>query len=111
MTNGQTLKLGDTWLQILHTPGHTKDSISLYSAGSVFTGDTLFVGTIGRFERENASTLYVSLYEVLLALPPATVLYPGHDYGDVPARTLGEERASNPYLMAGDLRSFLSLFS
>jgi len=38
-------------------------------------------------------------------------MYPGHDYGEVPWRTLGEERADNPFLMARDLRSFLSLFS
>ena len=111
VSDGQTLRLGEIRLRVLHTPGHTKDSISVYGGGSVFTGDTLFVGTIGRFEREDAPALYQSLYKVLLELPASTTLYPGHDYGEVPARSLGEERASNPYLMAGDLRSFLSLFS
>ena len=64
-----------------------------------------------RFERERAEAMHTSLYEVLLRLPPSTVMYPGHDYGEVPWKTLGEEREVNPFLMTRDIRSFLSLFS
>ncbi len=109
--DGRELKLGGKGVRVLHTPGHTEDSICLYDGREVFTGDTLFVGTIGRFDRERAQAMYTSLYEVILRLPPATMIYPGHDYGDVPARTLGDEKALNPFLMARDLRSFLSLFA
>ena len=108
---GQELKLGGKRVRVLFTPGHTEDSICLYDGKEVFTGDTLFVGTIGRFEEERAEAMYTSLHEVILKLPPLTIMYPGHDYGEVPWRTLGEERADNPFLMARDLRSFLSLFS
>jgi len=108
---GQELKLGGKGVRVLFTPGHTEDSICLYDGKEVFTGDTLFVGTIGRFEEERAEAMYTSLHEVILKLPPLTIMYPGHDYGEVPWRTLGEERADNPFLMARDLRSFLSLFS
>jgi len=109
--DGDELKLGRKRARVLHTPGHTEDSICLYDGKEVFTGDTLFVGTIGRFERESAEAMYTSLHDVILRLPPATVIFPGHDYGEVPSRTLVEERATNPFLMTEDLRSFLSLFA
>jgi hydroxyacylglutathione hydrolase len=109
--DGDELKLGGSAVRILHTPGHTEDSICLYDGREVFTGDTLFVGTIGRFERERAEAMYSSLHNVILKLPPNTILFPGHDYGEVKSRTLREEKDANPFLMTRDLRSFLSLFS
>ena len=109
--DGDELKLGRKGVKVLHTPGHTEDSICLYDGREVFTGDTLFVGTIGKFDPERAEAIYTSLHEVILRLPPSTILYPGHDYGEVPFRTLKEERGSNPFLMTRDFRSFLSLFS
>ncbi|MBI3859995.1 MAG: MBL fold metallo-hydrolase [Thaumarchaeota archaeon] len=111
VSDRETLKLGRNSVRVLHTPGHTPDSICLHDGLDLFSGDTLFVGTIGRFERSDADAIYSSLYETLLRLPDATMIYPGHDYGDVPFRTLGEEKRSNPYLMAGDIRRFRSLFS
>lgn len=107
---GDKLSLGENDVHVLHTPGHTMDSICLVAGGMVFTGDTLFVGTIGRFEKENVKAMYKSLYEVILGLPSTTEMYPGHDYGDVPHRNLGEERTNNPYLRARDFRDFESLF-
>jgi len=106
----QQLRLGGTSLKVLHTPGHTQDSISLYDGRNVFTGDTLFVGTIGRFERASGESIFKSIHAIM-KLPDSTLLYPGHDYGDVPSRTLRDEGQANPFLMARDLRSFLSLFS
>ena len=108
--DGQRLKLGGTSLRVLHTPGHTRDSISLYDGSNVFTGDTLFVGTIGKFDREEGESIFKSLSSIM-ALPGSTVLYPGHDYGEVKSRTLREEGESNPFLMPKDLRSFLSFFA
>lgn len=111
VVDGQELKLGGKGIRVLHTPGHTEDSICLYDGREVFTGDTIFVGTIGRFDRKSAEAMYNSLNGVIMKLPDSTVMYPGHDYGDVPSRPLREEKAANPFLMAQDLRSFLSLFS
>jgi hydroxyacylglutathione hydrolase len=107
----EVLRLGRESVRVLHTPGHTEDSICLYDGREVFTGDTLFVGTIGRFDRKMAEAMYNSLHEVILRLPPTTTVYPGHDYGDVPSRSIREEKLTNPFLMTIDLRSFLSLFS
>jgi glyoxylase-like metal-dependent hydrolase (beta-lactamase superfamily II) len=110
VVDGEKLSLGESEVRVLHTPGHTEDSICLYDGDEVFTGDTLFVGTIGKFDRAHSEVIYRSLHEVLLRLSDSTVVYPGHDYGEVPFRTLREEKDSNPFLMTKDLRSFLSFF-
>jgi hydroxyacylglutathione hydrolase len=111
VADGEELDLGGKAVRILHTPGHTEDSICLYDGKEVFTGDTLFVGTIGRFEKPRSEAMFRSLHEVILRLPGSTEMYPGHDYGEVRHRTLKEESEANPFLMTRDLRSFLSLFS
>ncbi len=111
VADGQDLALGNSKVRVLHTPGHTEDSICLYDGREVFTGDTLFVGTIGKFERVRAEAMYRSLHEVILSLPVQTVMYPGHDYGSVPFRSLGEEKEANPFLITRDLRDFLAFFS
>jgi len=108
--DGDELMIGGKAVRVLHTPGHTEDSICLYDGREVFTGDTLFVGAIGKFDTERAEAMYGSLHNVILRLPPATVVYPGHDYGEVPFRSLKDEKEANPFLMPEDLRSFLSLF-
>ena len=105
------LKLGRAAVRVLHTPGHTEDSICLYDGREIFTGDTLFVGAIGRFDDGKGGAMFNSLHNVIMRLPPATMMYPGHDYGEVPSRSLGDEAANNPYLGTKELRSFLSLFS
>ncbi|HLQ06449.1 MAG TPA: hydroxyacylglutathione hydrolase family protein [Nitrososphaerales archaeon] len=109
--NGEELELGDSKVRVLHTPGHTEDSICLYDGREVFTGDTLFAGTIGKFDRVRAEAMYRSLHEVILNLPGQTMMYPGHDYGPVPFRSLREEKLANPFLMTKDLRDFLAFFS
>ncbi|MDG7008178.1 MAG: MBL fold metallo-hydrolase [Nitrososphaerota archaeon] len=111
VAGGDSLKLGAEEARVIHTPGHTEDSICLYDGSHVFTGDTLLVGTIGRFEREKAREMFTSLHGVILKLPPSTVIFPGHDYGEVASRTLAEEEAANPFLRAQGLADFLALFS
>jgi hydroxyacylglutathione hydrolase len=111
VVDGQELRLGRRGVKILHTPGHTEDSICLYDGRDLFTGDTLFIGAIGKFEKETSRAIYDSLHNVIMKLPDSTVIYPGHDYGDVPSRTLGEEKTANPFLLIKDFRSFLSLFA
>ena len=110
LVDGESLKLGRSSVKVLHAPGHTEDSVCLFDGRNVFTGDVLFVGTIGRFEKERADEMYDSLYRVVLSLPGQTMMYPGHHYGEVSRRTLAEEKVANPYLMARDVRSFSSLF-
>lgn len=108
--HGSRLPLGEYEIEILHTPGHTSDSICIYCEGAVFTGDTLFVGKIGGTKtEEEARAEYDSLHERLMILPDDTVVYPGHDVGVAPTSTIGNEKKSNPFLLRPDFKSFYNL--
>ncbi|HXY56187.1 MAG TPA: MBL fold metallo-hydrolase [Nitrososphaerales archaeon] len=108
---GDALALGEAEVKVIYTPGHTEDSICLYDGEELFTGDTLFIGNCGRTDLPGGSSreLYRSLHEVILRLPPSTIIYPGHDYGDVSFRKLGEEALSNPVLSARTYADFFGV--
>jgi hydroxyacylglutathione hydrolase len=94
--DGDTVKFGNVGLKALHTPGHTRGSTSLLGESVIFTGDTLFAGSIGRtdFPESSEHDIMVSLRSKLVALPDYFVVYPGHG----PATTIGEEKRINPFL-------------
>jgi hydroxyacylglutathione hydrolase len=100
VTDGYRLPLGAASALVLHTPGHTPGGICLYFPGHLFTGDTLFVGAAGRTDLPGGSLtqLITSLETKIMPLPDETRIWPGHDYGDTPTSTLGEEKLNNPYL-------------
>ncbi len=105
-----TFPLGTLTVRVLHTPGHTRDSICLHVGDAVFTGDTLFVGKVGGTDLgDGARAEYRSLHEVLLALPDETRVFPGHDYGTAPHSTIGTERRTNPFLLRPDVAAFVEL--
>jgi hydroxyacylglutathione hydrolase len=106
---GQLLHVAGVDLKCLYTPGHTPGSQCLECGGSVFTGDTLFVNACGRcdFEGSDPRAMHDSLFNVLGRLPPQTVVYPGHDYGDVAVSTLGREWQNNPYYKRADVDAFV----
>jgi len=105
---GDRLALGGAGVEVIHTPGHTPDSICIFDGTNLFTGDTLFIGNCGRTDLPggSASELFHSLHDVLMALPGETVIYPGHDYGEARSRSLREEMALNPTLIARNLLEF-----
>jgi len=109
--DGDVLELGEAEVKVIHTPGHTEDSVCYYDGLHLFTGDTLFIEAWGRTDLPGGSDakLYASLHEIIMALPDATVVYPGHDYGEVPFRTLGEEARKNAAMRARTLAEFLRL--
>ncbi len=113
LRDGDEIRVGEETVRVMHTPGHTEDSICLYDGRNIFTGDTLFVGSCGRTDLPGGSAekLFKSLHDSILKLPEETVIYPGHDYGEVTHRSLSEEAKVNPALLAKDLRRFLLLFS
>jgi glyoxylase-like metal-dependent hydrolase (beta-lactamase superfamily II) len=98
LSDGETLALGGQMFQVLHTPGHSLGSISLYNATEkcVFVGDVLFSQSVGRADLPGGDwkTLLNSIRSRLLSLPEETTVYPGHG----PATTIDRERTSNPFL-------------
>ncbi len=115
----QLIEVGNVSVRVLHTPGHTPDSMCLLVTDKrrgdapwfALTGDTLFVGAVGRpdlagREREMAGALYDSLHARLLPLPGELEIYPGHQAGSAcgaglsgkPASTLAFEKRFNPLL-------------
>lgn len=121
LADGQVLKVGNRRIRVLHTPGHTTEHICLHvDEWFVLTGDTLFVGDVGRVDlaldsppagelRRRALDLHQSLQR-LLALPECTEVYPGHYAGSVcgrgmdgkPISTIGRERRANPALQLSE---------
>jgi glyoxylase-like metal-dependent hydrolase (beta-lactamase superfamily II) len=99
LSDKDTVEIGESQLSVIHTPGHTPGSICLYAPGHLFTGDTLFVGAVGRTDLPGGSMqqLLSSIRERLYTLPPETRLWPGHDYGEAPFSTIGREKANNPF--------------
>jgi len=93
--NGDMVKFGKITLKVIHTPGHSRGSVSLLGEKEVFTGDTLFAGSIGRtdFPESSKSEMSRSLGK-LANLPNHLVVYPGHG----PMTTIAKEKRSNPFL-------------
>jgi hydroxyacylglutathione hydrolase len=93
--DGQQLKVGDVALAVMHTPGHSPGHVVIHGDGIALVGDCLFAGSIGRTDLpfSDPPQLAASL-EKISALPPETVVYPGHGMDT----TIGEERRSNPFL-------------
>lgn len=96
---GDVIKFGEVELQVIHTPGHTPGGMCLYNDGNVFTGDTLFVGGMGRTDFPGGShqELFASINNKIMTLAPETVIWPGHGYGG-DCSTVAIENKSNPYL-------------
>ncbi len=110
VSDGSGFQLGDLDVKIIHTPGHTADSICIYIGDAVFTGDTLFVGKVGGTGfGSDARAEYHSLHNKLMTLPDSTRVFPGHNYGASPESTILNERKANPFLLQPDIDSFIDL--
>jgi hydroxyacylglutathione hydrolase len=102
LEDGETIDVGQVRLRVVHTPGHSAGGIALRGDGFIFTGDTLFAGSIGRSDLPCSSeegtiaydVLLDSIRERLLKLPDDTVVLAGHG----PPTTIGKEREGNPFL-------------
>jgi len=100
LEDGQIVKVGEVKVKVYHTPGHSPGSVVYVAGKHSFTGDTLFVGNIGRIDLPSSDprAMYRSLFEVVAKLPEDVVVDPGHDYGPTPTSTIGRELRTNPYL-------------
>jgi hydroxyacylglutathione hydrolase len=108
--DGERIAVGGLAIEALATPGHTVAGTSYLVDGNVMTGDTLFVGGVGRtdFPGGDPRILWRSLQK-LTALPEETRVYPGHDYGQSPTSTIGWEKSTNPYLLCRSEDEFVAL--
>ena len=97
---GEIIQVGNVKLKVIHTPGHSPGGICLYFDGMVFTGDTLFVGGVGRTDFPGSSweMMETSIREKLFVLPGKTIVFPGHHYGPTSTSTIEHEKRHNPYI-------------
>lgn len=96
LADGELLRVGEVEVRVIHTPGHSPGGVCLLADGHLFSGDTLFAGSIGRTDLPGGSheTLVAGIRERLLVLPEETVVHPGHG----PESTVGREKRLNPFL-------------
>lgn len=96
LVDGDEVRVGQTSLKVIHTPGHSPGSVCFYTPGVLFSGDTLFCGGVGRTDLPGGSwkDLIRSLRTRVLTYPEETVVLPGHG----PRTTIGEEKENNPFL-------------
>ena len=109
--NNDVIEFGQSKLTVLHTPGHSKDSMCLIGDGKIFSGDTLFVGNCGRIDLPGGSAkeLYHSLFDVLYKLDDNLILYPGHNYGPSEKSTIGQEKITNLIFQRRTEQEFLDM--
>ena len=98
--DGQELTVGGYHIKVIHTPGHSPGGVCLHAPGAVFTGDTLFTGSIGRtdFPGGDHNQLIKGVMNKIFPLGDELRIYPGHG----PSSTIGRERASNPFFRFGN---------
>jgi glyoxylase-like metal-dependent hydrolase (beta-lactamase superfamily II)/rhodanese-related sulfurtransferase len=111
LQDGDMLVIGNIRMQALHTPGHTRDSMSLIAGDRVFTGDTLLIGATGRTDLPTGDpeALYDSLFNGLLKLDPALKVFPAHDYKQKGSSTIADEIATNPRLQKRERAEFVEM--
>ena len=93
--DGQEIRLGNYIVSVIHTPGHSPGGVSFHAPGVIFTGDTLFAGSVGRtdFSGGNHHKLVEGVTKKIFPLGDDLRVYPGHG----PATTIGRERLANPF--------------
>jgi glyoxylase-like metal-dependent hydrolase (beta-lactamase superfamily II) len=112
VSDGDMIEIGQIKLRVLHTPGHSKDSVCLlYDDQFILTGDTLFVGNCGRVDLpgSDAIEMYYSLFDRLAKLDEKLIVYPGHNYGPTSISTIGHEKKTNYVFKPRSKQEFLEL--
>ena len=111
--DGQRLSVGSVQLDVIETPGHTADGISLYAGDRVFTGDTLLIHGTGRadFAGGDPGAQYDSITKKLFRLPDTTLVFPAHDYRGHTQSTIGEEKRTNPRVAGHSRAAYIDLMN
>ncbi|MDE1829781.1 MAG: MBL fold metallo-hydrolase [Thaumarchaeota archaeon] len=113
VSEGDKIRFGNSELTVVHTPGHSKDSMCLVGDSKIFSGDTLFVGNCGRVDLPGGSAkeLYHSLFDTVCRMGDSMILYPGHNYGNSPTSTIGREKKTNFVLQPRTEKEFTEFMS
>jgi hydroxyacylglutathione hydrolase len=113
VVEGDVVTVGEMVIKVIHTPGHTPDSICLLVDDKLLTGDTLFVGECGRTDLPGGSAedMYHSLFDKLMKLDDNIKVYPGHNYGPKPYSTIGVERRTNYTLQKRTVDEFIAFMN
>jgi glyoxylase-like metal-dependent hydrolase (beta-lactamase superfamily II) len=109
--DGDRISFGDVEIQVIHTAGHTPDSMSLYTSDRVLTGDTLLIRGTGRcdFIGGDAGQQFDSITTKLFLLPDETLVFPAHDYRGNTHSTIGEEKLLNPRIAGRTREEYVNL--
>ena len=110
LKNNDVVNVGKIKIKIIHTPGHTPGAVCLLFENKLITGDTLFVNAIGRTDLAGGDS--IKLFESLQKLKKLNddvEVYPGHDYGEIPFSTIGNEKKNNPYFKCESKEQFMNL--
>lgn len=110
---GDRVRLGELWIDVLETPGHTPESLSFVVDGRVFSGDALLIGTCGRtdFQGGDPGALYDAIHARLFTLPDDTIVLPAHDYQGRTSSTIGAEKRGNARLAGRTRDEFIALMN
>ena len=105
----QKIKIGSIEVECLHTPGHSPGCQCFLVGNQMISGDTIFIDGCGRCDLPGSDPkkMYDSLYNKIMKLPDATLLYPGHNYGPKEFDTIANQKRTNPYLQCNSLQEFL----
>ena len=109
LKNNEEIEIGSIKIKVIHTPGHTPGAICLLVENKLLTADTLFVNAIGRTDLSGGDAL--KLFESLQKLKKIdddVEVYPGHDYGEIPFSTIGNEKKNNPYFKCESKEQFMN---
>jgi glyoxylase-like metal-dependent hydrolase (beta-lactamase superfamily II) len=108
-SGGDRIQLGETEIEVLHTPGHTPGSACYRLGNDLITGDTLFVFGCGRCDLNGGDPeeMFTTLKRLEDNLPPETIIHPGHNYAERPTSTMREQAEGNPFMHFHDLSGFV----
>ena len=108
--SGEKLKVGNTEIQFIHTPGHTPGSQCFLVNSNLVSGDTLFINGCGRCDLPggNPEQMFDTISNTLLKMSDDTIIFPGHNYADKKHDTLANQKLTNPYMQYDNLKSFIN---
>ena len=111
-TDGDELTVGNIKIKVLHTPGHTPDSVSFYvNEDRILTGDLILIQGTGRsdFAGGDAGQQFDSIINKVFTLPDETLLFPGHDYRGNTESTVGQEKSTNPRISGKTREQYIEI--